>query len=69
MVVVEIKATGQRFTINCGRIIDGDMMYASAVRVLGKAVGNSPADGDPDYFIAQELVALHGGRIVQHDCS
>ena len=67
MVVVEFKATEQRFTINKGRIVDGDMQYASIVKVLAEEFGGNSADGDPDYFIAQEIVALHGGRIIEHN--
>jgi len=67
MVVVEIKARGQRFTINGGRIVDGDRGHAPVIRELAGLIGGHPGDGDPDYCIAQEFVAQYGGRIVAHE--
>ena len=63
MVIVEIKSLGQRLTINQGRIVDGDMHFAPAVKKLAKSFANQTNGDDLDYWIAQELVALHGGRI------
>lgn len=67
MVTIEIKSKGQRFTINGGRIVDGDMHYASIVRVLAEEIEGTPPDDVHDYHIAQEVVVLHGGRIVEHN--
>lgn len=67
MVTVEIKAVGKRFTIKNGCVVDGDMQYSPIVKVLAKALCISPGDRDPDYIVAQEIVALHGGRIVKHE--
>lgn len=67
MVTIEIKSTGQRFTINGGRIVDGDMHYSSIVRVLAEEIGGTSLDDAHDYHIAQEVVTLHGGRIVEHE--
>ena len=66
MVVVEIKSTGQHFTIDSGRIVDGDMQFSPMVKMLAKTLSINPGDKDPDYLVAQELVALHGGKIVEH---
>ena len=71
MVVIEIKSFGQRFTINEGRIVDGDIDHSAIIRKLSQIVGGHLEDGDPDYCIAQEFVALYGGRILEHqdtDC-
>ena len=69
MVTVEIKAAGKRFTIKNGCVVDGDMQYSPIVKVLSKALSLSPGDRDPDYLVAQEIVSLHGGRIVKHEKS
>ena len=67
MVTVEIKAAGQKFTINKGRIVDGDMQYSLSVKVFAKALSLNFGDSDPDYLVAQEIVAMHGGRILKHE--
>ena len=63
MVVVNIKSLGQRITINKGKIVAGDKLFAFTVKRLAKRFSAKSYVGDLDFCIAQELVSLHGGRI------
>lgn len=66
MVLVEIVATGERFTINHCRIVSGKRELAKVVKELALVVPN-PSGGDPDYCIAELLEKYYGCRVIEHD--
>lgn len=68
MVIVEIKSLGQRLTIEQGKIVEGDMHFAPAVKQLAKSFAATVKAEELDLCIARELVALHGGRIDYKGC-
>jgi len=65
MVSIEIRSTGLRFSIDRGQIVDGDREYSLTVRELADVIRDHSDDGELDYSIAQEFVAMYGGRIIE----
>lgn len=63
MIRVEMKAKGQRLLIFRGKIVEGDMQFAATVKQLARKLIKDIKAEELDYCIAQELVAIYGGRI------
>jgi len=64
MVILELGHWGE-VRIGCGKVVKGPASLNDLIESMMSKYA-SPSVGDPDYRVAEELVKIYGGRIIEH---
>ncbi len=64
MVTIELNFIGA-VKIQNSQVISGPDFLNPTINILKQKIGDTPTD-DPDYRIAEDLVEMMGGKIVEH---